>query len=84
MNNVKYFINGNKIEVNLDILKGSMKTGGQGDVYLTNQDYCIKVLHNPDAFQPQLDTITKIIRQTENPYEQIKSVAAVPRSNSYR
>ena len=67
-----------KIRYSLASLESNMKTGGQGNVYFPDKKICIKVLHDPDAFKIQLETIARIIYNCNQIYQQVSSVTAIP------
>ena len=68
-----------KTRYDLNSLVATMKSGGQGNVYFPNhEDYCFKVLHDPDKFAFQLRIISEILKNSNNPYKQVESISAVP------
>ncbi|MFA4817504.1 MAG: serine/threonine-protein kinase [Parcubacteria group bacterium] len=68
----------NKKSYDLNSLESTMKTGGQGHVYFPKSNICIKVLSEPDEFTDQLSAIGKVLFNSSRPYEQVKTVSAIP------
>lgn len=74
----KIVIIGNGTKCDLEPLESGMETGGQGNVYFPNNQYCIKVLHEPDTFNIQLANIARLINHPVKPYDKVRPAAAVP------
>jgi DNA-binding helix-hairpin-helix protein with protein kinase domain len=77
----EYVLVGNgdrKTRYDLTALMSKAKNGGQGDVYFPDKKICIKVLHSPDDFRVQLNTIARIIYNCNQLYEKVKPASAVP------